>query len=112
MVVGAREDWYVYQMDIKNAFLHGDLLEDVYIKIPTGYQGPGKPVVVGQGDHPYAYHNPHKVCKLIKSLHGLKQAPRQWFAKPPRALKTYGFGQYKAAYSLFTKLRGNQFVAV
>lgn len=47
LVVAAREDWYVYQMDINNAFLHaGDLLEDVYMKLLTAYQGPGKPVVV------------------------------------------------------------------
>nr|GEX74692.1 hypothetical protein [Tanacetum cinerariifolium] len=53
----------IHQMDVKTAFLNGNLEEGVYIKQPKGFVMPG---------------NEHKVCKLVKSLYGLKQAPKQW----------------------------------
>ncbi|KAL9263314.1 Retrovirus-related Pol polyprotein from transposon RE1-like protein [Drosera capensis] len=61
-------------MDVKNAFLNGDLSEEVYMKPPPGY------------DHP-----PNKVCLLRKALYGLKQAPRAWYAKFHSTLGQLGF---------------------
>lgn len=54
LVVVAIENWHLYQMDVKNVFLHGDLLEDVYIKMFKGYAGPHTPMIVGPGEHCYA----------------------------------------------------------
>nr|KAJ0192234.1 hypothetical protein LSAT_V11C800428450 [Lactuca sativa] len=56
----------IHQMDVKTAFLNGDLDEEIYMKQPEGFVMPG---------------NEHKVCKLKKSLYGLKQSPKQWHQK-------------------------------
>lgn len=86
-------------MDVSNAFLHGDLLEEVYMTLPPGYVGYGKPI----SSHSSVESTEVKVCKLKKSLYGLKQAPRQRFSKLSTALKSFGYQQSKSDYSLFTK---------
>ena len=77
-------------MDVHNAFLHGDLDEEVYMKLPPGFESS----------------NPSLVCRLRKSLYWLKQAPRCWFSKLVAALKGYGFLQSYSDYSLFTYTKG------
>ncbi|GJY06363.1 ribonuclease H-like domain-containing protein [Tanacetum coccineum] len=89
-------DWPMFQLDIDNAFLYGDLNEVVYMKPPQGY---------------YAS-DCNKVCRLKKSLYGLKQAPRQWNAKLTCALVENGFSQSKSDYSLFTKSDNGVFLAL
>lgn len=84
--VVATKDWELHQMDVLNAFLHGDLQDEVYMKMPPGFK----------------VQQPGMVCKLRKSLYGLRQAPRCWFAKPSAALKAYGFKQSCLDHSLFT----------
>ncbi|CAL9239421.1 unnamed protein product [Arabidopsis halleri] len=84
-------DWEVHQMDVHNAFLHGDLNEEVYMKFPPGFRTDDNT----------------KVCRLRKSLYGLKQAPRCWFAKLGSAMKEYGFEQDISNYSLFTLATAN-----
>ena len=73
-------------MDVKNAFLHGDLRETVYLKPPLGYACP-----------------PKHVCKLRKALYGLKQAPRAWFDKFRTAILQAGFRQSHSDSSLFIR---------
>lgn len=83
-------------MDVHNAFLHGDLHEEVYIKLPLGFS-------VGYKG---------KVCRLQKSLYGLRQAPRYWFAKLIAALKQYDFRQSYSDYSLFAYYAQDIFLCV
>lgn len=83
-------------MDVHNAFLHGDLDDEVYMKLPPGFSAS----------------SPNKVCKLRKSLYGLRQAPRCWFAKLSASLKDFGFKQNYSDYSLFTLKKGSSIIYV
>ena len=83
----------VYQMNVKIAFLNGDIDEEVYIK-PEGFVLP---------------RNEKNVCRLVKSLYGLKQAPKQWHGKFDLAILSDGFvhnSSDKCMYSKFTKEYG------
>ncbi|RVW97729.1 Retrovirus-related Pol polyprotein from transposon RE2 [Vitis vinifera] len=86
--VAANHGWSLSQMDVKNAFLHGELEEEVYMKIP-----PGHPLC---GD-------PSRVCKLNKSIYGLKQSPRAWHAKLSSTLEDLGFTRSSADSSLYVQ---------
>ena len=63
LAIAASKSWPLHQMDVKNVFLHGDLKEEIYMKLPFGMTTP----------------SPDDVCKLRRSLYRLKQAPRAWF---------------------------------
>ena len=78
-----------------NAFLHGELKknEEVYMEVPPGYSGEFK-----KGE----------VCKLKKTLYGLKQSPRVWFGRFCQAMTSAGFKQSNSDHTLFFKKRGNK----
>jgi hypothetical protein len=78
--------WLVHQVDVSNAFLHGNLQESVYMEQPPGFQHPSHPTAV---------------CKLHKALYGLKQAPRAWFSRLSTQLTELNFKGSKADSSLF-----------
>jgi len=83
--IAASQGWPLHQMDVKNAFLHGDLKEDIYMSLPPGlFSSPSS-----------------AVCKLKRSLYGLKQAPRAWFEKFRFTLIRFSFIQSQYDSSLF-----------
>nr|XP_009784678.1 PREDICTED: uncharacterized protein LOC104233069 [Nicotiana sylvestris] len=79
--------WPLYQLDIKNAFLHGDLDEEVYMKQPPNF--------VAQGEFSGC------VCRLCRSLYGLKQSPRAWFGKFSTIIQEFGVTRSEADHSVF-----------
>nr|GEX26244.1 ribonuclease H-like domain-containing protein [Tanacetum cinerariifolium] len=79
-----------------NAFLYGDLVEDVYMSLPDGY--------FDKSDT--------RVCKQIKSLYGLKQAPRKWNEKLTLVLLENDFKQSKSDFSLFIKDKNGVFIVL
>jgi hypothetical protein len=85
--------WPLYQLDVKNAFLHGDLQEEVYMEIPPGLS---KSEAVG------------KVCRLKKSLYGLKQSPRAWFDRFRRAICSMGYKQCNGDHTVFYRHFGRR----
>jgi histone deacetylase 1/2 len=83
--------WSLRQLDVQNAFLHGNLDEEVFMRQPPGYE---------------SKNHPHFVCKLDKALYGLKQAPRAWYARLSTKLQQLGFKASKADVSLFVYNKG------
>jgi len=88
--------WTIQQLDVNNAFLHGDLLEDVYMTVSADLSVSGT----------------HKCCKLHKSLYGLKQSSRKWYEKLSILLLSCGYQQAQADHSLFVKTADSSFIAL
>jgi len=86
--IAANHGWKLFQLDVKNAFLHGDLEEEVYMEIPPGFN---------------SRETEGKVCKLKKSLYGLKQSPRAWFGRFRNEVCSMGYRQSNADHTLFFK---------
>ncbi|KAJ0712899.1 putative RNA-directed DNA polymerase [Helianthus annuus] len=88
VALAAIHNLVIHQMDVKTAFLNGDLDEEIYMKQPEGFVMPG---------------NEHKVCKLVKSLYGLKQAPKQWHQKFDEVVLSNGFVLNQADKCVYSK---------
>lgn len=82
-------------MDVKNAFLHDTITEDIYMHQPPGF---------------VSKEFPHYVCNLKKALYGLKQAPRAWNARFSQSLLRLGFVTTKSDASLFVYNRNGELV--
>ncbi|XP_021972077.1 uncharacterized mitochondrial protein AtMg00810-like [Helianthus annuus] len=93
LTIALSQSWQVHQLDVTNAFLHGNLQETVYMYQPMGFRDKNYP------DH---------VCRLKKSLYGLKQAPWAWYQRFTDYVLTLGFVQSKCDASLFTFHQGSQ----
>lgn len=76
IALAASSNWEIHHLDVRTAFLHGELKEDVFVSQPDGFKVKG---------------SEHKVYKLHKALYGLKQAPRAWNVKLNQILKELGF---------------------
>lgn len=96
LAIAAARHWHLHQLDVNNAFLYGDLDEEVYMTLPPGYGRKGET----------------RVCRLLKSLYGLKQASRNWYSKLSFVLLSAGYSQSHADHSLFTRTYGSSFTAV
>ncbi|KAL0355837.1 UNVERIFIED_CONTAM: Copia protein [Sesamum radiatum] len=95
LAIAAARGWPLHHLDVNNAFLHGKLDEIIYMDAPEGYKVPS-----GQ------------VCRLKKSLYGLKQASRQWNQEFTDKIKAFGFTQSSHDYCLFVKGSGLQLIAL
>ncbi|KAM0012969.1 putative RNA-directed DNA polymerase [Helianthus debilis subsp. tardiflorus] len=91
------QQWSLRQLDAENAFLHGDLSETIFMKQPPGFEDPSKP---------------NHVCRLHRSLYGLKQVPRAWFHRLSTVLQQLGFYGSKTDPSLFILKAGATLVYI
>ncbi|GJR12242.1 retrovirus-related pol polyprotein from transposon TNT 1-94 [Tanacetum coccineum] len=87
----ASKNMTVYQMDVKTAFLNGELKEEVYVHQPEGFVDPERP---------------HHVYRLKKALYGLKQAPRAWYDTLSKFLLAQGFSKGVVDPTLFIRKTG------
>ncbi|PWA54556.1 ribonuclease H-like domain, Reverse transcriptase, RNA-dependent DNA polymerase [Artemisia annua] len=88
LAIAANNKWEVHHLDVKSAFLHGDLKEEVYVSQPEGF---------------IKKENSGKVYRLIKALYGLKQAPRAWNIKLDKTLKSLDFKKCALEQAIYTK---------
>ena len=79
--------WPLFQLDVKNAFLNGNLKEEVYMEQP--------PEFVAQGES-------GKVCRLHKAIYGLKQSPKAWFSKFSEVVLKFGLQRCHSDHSVFS----------
>jgi hypothetical protein len=89
--VAVSRGWTMRQLDVQNAFLHGVLEEEVYMRQPPGFESET---------------NPNFACKLDKAIYGLKQVPRVWYSRLSSKLIDLGFKASKSDMSLFIYSRG------
>ena len=76
--ITAHYDYEIWQMDVKTAFLNGNLEEEIYMLQPEGF---------------IAKNQEHMVCRLKRSIYGLKQASRSWNIRFDQTIKSFGFEQ-------------------
>ena len=98
MSLAANLNWPLQQFDVKNIFLHGELFEEVYMDLPPGCLIPEV--------------HCRKVCKLKKSLYGLKQSPRAWFGRFTKSMKSFGYHQSNSDHTLFLKKQHGMITAL
>nr|GFB33056.1 retrovirus-related Pol polyprotein from transposon TNT 1-94 [Tanacetum cinerariifolium] len=97
LAYAAHRNMVVYQMDVKTAFLNGNLREDVYVSQPDVFVDPN---------------NPNHVYKLKKALYGLKQAPRTWYDMLSSFLLSQDFSKGSVDPTLFIRKNGNDLLLV
>ena len=97
IALAAYEGWQLHHMDVKSAFLNGDLQEEVYVSQPPGF--------IEKGEE-------HKVLKLQKALYGLRQAPRAWYAKLDDTLLSLGFERSPMEHAMYKRGQGKSSLLV
>ena len=95
MALVAHFDLELHQMDVKTAFLNGDLKEKVYMKQPKGFIMEGKE---------------NMGCRLKKSIYGLRQASRQWYLKFDQTIKSFGFKENIEDNCIYAKFKNGKYI--
>jgi len=95
MALVAHFDLELHQMDVKTTFLNGDLFEEVYMVQPDGF------AKIGNG---------HLVCRLKKSIYGLRQTSRQWYLKFDQVVTSFGFKENASDQCIYLKKNGSHFI--
>ena len=90
--------WTLQQFDVKNAFLHGELFEEVYMELQLGCMIPET--------------HSRKVCRLKKSMYGLKQSPSACFERFTKSMKTFGYHETNSDHTLFFKKQQGHITAL
>ena len=93
IAIAAQESWEIHHMDVKSAFLNGELKEEVYVELPKEFAVEGR-----EGN----------VLRLRKALYGLRQAPRAWNAKLDNFLKSLGFQKCPLEHAVYTRWKENK----
>ena len=93
LTLAVAKDWRVHHLDIKSAFLNGELAETVFVRQPLGFTIKGEE---------------HRVLQLRKALYGPRQAPRAWNAKLDATLGELGFQRCATEHALYTRRRGKE----
>lgn len=95
MAFVAHYDLELHQMDVKTAFLNGDIEETIYMVQPEGFE---------------TKESEHMVCKLKKSIYGFKQASRQWYRKFDQVISSFGFKENAMDQCVYHKINGSKFI--
>jgi hypothetical protein len=90
LAIAAAKGWEVHQMDVKNAFLHGDLSKEIYMEKPRGFMKDSS-----------------VVCRLKKSLYGLEQTLRAWYAKMESYMLSQNFVRCKSNPNVYMLKKTN-----
>ncbi|KAK3017572.1 hypothetical protein RJ639_006639 [Escallonia herrerae] len=98
LLLAANLNWPLQQFDVKNAFLHGELSEKVYMELPPGCMMPKT--------------DSQKVLNLQKALYGLKQSPRAWFGRFTKSMRAFGYHQSNSDHTLFLKKKQGKITAL
>lgn len=97
LALAAKNSWEVHHLDVKTAFLNGEIGEEVYVTQPEGFVKKGQE---------------KRVYKLLKSLYGLRQAPRAWYSKLNKCLESLGFVRCPYEHAVYIKREGEESIIV
>ena len=95
LALAALEEWYIQALDVKTAFLYGELDEEIYMKQPEGFKIKGKE---------------HLVLRLNRAIYGLKQASLSWWKSMTKSMEKMGFKRCQSDAGVFVLRKGNDIV--
>lgn len=97
LALAAQSSWEVHHLDVKTAFLNGEIKEEVFVSQPEGYVQKGKE---------------HMVYRLLKALYGLRRAPRAWYSKLNQCLENMGFVRCHYEHAVYSKREDGELMVV